>query len=87
MHSGLEGRPHQPFSDLSREIRIVFVHDADRKIARFSRRSGRYGVDRNAKGLGDRNEHGRVRPDASRLLDHGTQDIVYSALSRWTLAV
>ena len=75
VHGGLECWSNEPFGDLSREIRAVLVHDPDGKIGRFGHGAGRDRVDRNAEGVGDKDQHRRVRADASQFLDHETQDI------------
>ena len=75
LHGGLECRANETFGDLPREIRAVLVHDPDGKIGRFGHGSGRDRVDRNAESVGDKDEHRRVRADASQFLDHETKNI------------
>ena len=65
----------KPLGDPPRQVRAVLVDDADREIGRFGHGAGGDRVDRNAEGVDDEDQHRRVGPDASQLLDHQMEDV------------
>ena len=65
----------KPLGDLPREFRAVLVDDADREIGRLGDGAGRHRVDGDAEGVDDKDQHRRVSPDASQLLDDQAEDI------------
>ena len=75
LNRGLECRAPQSLGDPARQVRSVLVDDADREIGRFGHGAGRDRVDRDAEGIDEEDQHHRVRPDASQLLDHQMEDI------------
>jgi hypothetical protein len=82
LHRRLEGGRHQPLSDLPRKFGAVLVDDADGEIGGFGDGAGRDRIDRNAEGVDDQNEHGRVGANAAQLLDHQTKDVADVILER-----
>ena len=75
LHRRLKGRPRQSLRDLARQVRAILVDDADREIGRFRHRAGGDRVDRDGERVNDKEQHHRVRPDASQLLDYQMEDV------------
>ena len=71
----LESGRREAIRDAARQVRTIFVDNADGEVSRLGRGAGGRGVNSEGETIRDKRQHDRVGADAAQFLDRQTVDV------------